>query len=215
MPRRTKIVATLGPASSDPKTLARMIDGRARRRAHEFLARHRRRAPQARRAGARARAQGGPHRRRAGGPAGTEDPHRALPRRQDHARRRREVRARRRVQARRSSTRSGSITRTCPTTCARATRCCSTTGASCSASPRSRARASPPWSSRAAPLSNNKGINRKGGGLTAPALTEKDMQDIKTAAAAQGGFSRASRSRARATTSTGRAISCTRPAGER
>ncbi|BCL77303.1 pyruvate kinase [Jeongeupia sp. HS-3] len=32
-------------------------------------------------------------------------------------------------------------------------------------------------------LSNNKGINRKGGGLTAPALTAKDMEDIKTAAA--------------------------------
>ena len=31
-------------------------------------------------------------------------------------------------------------------------------------------------------LSNNKGINRKGGGLTAPALTEKDKADIKTAA---------------------------------
>lgn len=31
-------------------------------------------------------------------------------------------------------------------------------------------------------LSNNKGINRKGGGLTAPALTDKDMEDIKTAA---------------------------------
>jgi len=31
-------------------------------------------------------------------------------------------------------------------------------------------------------LSNNKGINRKGGGLSAPALTEKDMEDIKTAA---------------------------------
>jgi pyruvate kinase len=30
-------------------------------------------------------------------------------------------------------------------------------------------------------LSNNKGINRKGGGLTAPALTAKDMEDIKTA----------------------------------
>lgn len=30
-------------------------------------------------------------------------------------------------------------------------------------------------------LSNNKGINRQGGGLTAPALTEKDMADIKTA----------------------------------
>lgn len=34
----------------------------------------------------------------------------------------------------------------------------------------------------AGPLSNNKGINRKGGGLTAPALTEKDKQDILTAA---------------------------------
>src|SRR5690554_1777956 len=31
-------------------------------------------------------------------------------------------------------------------------------------------------------LSNNKGINRQGGGLTAPALTEKDFADIKTAA---------------------------------
>jgi pyruvate kinase len=31
-------------------------------------------------------------------------------------------------------------------------------------------------------LSNNKGINRKGGGLSAAALTEKDMEDIKTAA---------------------------------
>ena len=31
-------------------------------------------------------------------------------------------------------------------------------------------------------LSNNKGINRQGGGLTAPALTAKDMNDIKTAA---------------------------------
>ncbi|MBL8440540.1 MAG: pyruvate kinase, partial [Betaproteobacteria bacterium] len=30
--------------------------------------------------------------------------------------------------------------------------------------------------------SNNKGINRQGGGLTAPALTSKDRQDIRTAA---------------------------------
>jgi pyruvate kinase len=34
-------------------------------------------------------------------------------------------------------------------------------------------------------LSNNKGINKKGGGLTAPALTAKDMEDIKTAASFQ------------------------------
>ena len=32
-------------------------------------------------------------------------------------------------------------------------------------------------------LSNNKGINKRGGGLSAPALTAKDMDDIKTAAA--------------------------------
>jgi pyruvate kinase len=35
---------------------------------------------------------------------------------------------------------------------------------------------------RGGALSNNKGINRKGGGLTAPALTDKDKEDIKTAA---------------------------------
>ena len=38
------------------------------------------------------------------------------------------------------------------------------------------------------PLSNNKGINRKGGGLTAPALTEKDKQDIRTAAQLKADF---------------------------
>ena len=37
-------------------------------------------------------------------------------------------------------------------------------------------------------LSNNKGINRKGGGLTAPPLTPKDMDDIKTAAALKADF---------------------------
>jgi pyruvate kinase len=37
-------------------------------------------------------------------------------------------------------------------------------------------------------LSNNKGINRKGGGLTAPALTDKDMQDIVTAARLKADF---------------------------
>src|SRR5258706_10291366 len=34
-------------------------------------------------------------------------------------------------------------------------------------------------------LSNNKGINRQGGGLTAPALTPKDIEDIRTAAELQ------------------------------
>jgi pyruvate kinase len=37
-------------------------------------------------------------------------------------------------------------------------------------------------------LSNNKGINRQGGGLTAPALTAKDMEDIKTATKIQADY---------------------------
>ena len=34
-------------------------------------------------------------------------------------------------------------------------------------------------------LSNNKGINRRGGGLSAGALTDKDREDLKAAAAMQ------------------------------
>src|SRR5713101_4042811 len=37
-------------------------------------------------------------------------------------------------------------------------------------------------------LSNNKGINRQGGGLTAAALTSKDMEDIRTAVKIQADF---------------------------
>jgi pyruvate kinase len=37
-------------------------------------------------------------------------------------------------------------------------------------------------------LSNNKGINRQGGGLTAPALTGKDMEDIRTAVKIQADY---------------------------
>ncbi|HTO43146.1 MAG TPA: pyruvate kinase [Burkholderiales bacterium] len=37
-------------------------------------------------------------------------------------------------------------------------------------------------------LTNNKGINRQGGGLTAPALTAKDMEDIRVAAQLKADF---------------------------
>jgi len=37
-------------------------------------------------------------------------------------------------------------------------------------------------------ISNNKGINRQGGGLTAPALTAKDMEDIRTATRMKADF---------------------------
>jgi pyruvate kinase len=39
-----------------------------------------------------------------------------------------------------------------------------------------------------AQLSDNKGINRQGGGLTAPALTPKDIEDIRTAAKLQADY---------------------------
>ena len=37
-------------------------------------------------------------------------------------------------------------------------------------------------------LSNNKGINRQGGGLSADALTEKDLEDIKTAVSIEADY---------------------------
>ena len=45
-----------------------------------------------------------------------------------------------------------------------------------------------PSSSVGGELSNNKGINKQGGGLTAPALTAKDMEDIKTAMSFQADY---------------------------
>ncbi|MES9843355.1 MAG: pyruvate kinase [Candidatus Sedimenticola sp. PURPLELP] len=38
------------------------------------------------------------------------------------------------------------------------------------------------------PLSNNKGINKQGGGLSAPALTDKDREDIKFAASIEADY---------------------------
>jgi pyruvate kinase len=63
-------------------------------------------------------------------------------------------------------------------------------------------------------LSNNKGINRQGGGLTAPALTPKDIDDIRTAAKMKVDYVAVSFRRA-APTCTWRASCCARPAGTR
>jgi pyruvate kinase len=62
-----------------------------------------------------------------------------------------------------------------------ATRCCSMTGAWCSPWSVSRAGDSHPRGVGGV-LSNNKGINRQGGGLSAPAITDKDREDIRLAA---------------------------------
>jgi pyruvate kinase len=60
-------------------------------------------------------------------------------------------------------------------------------------------------------LSNNKGINKAGGGLTAPALTAKDMDDIKVAMSFQCEYLAVSFRRARPTWRW-RASSATSPA---
>ena len=78
---------------------------------------------------------------------------------------------------------SASPTRNCPPMCSPATFCCSTTGRSAC---RCRAIDGPRIKTRVlvgGELGNNKGINRQGGGLSAGALTDKDREDIRIAAA--------------------------------
>ena len=91
--RRTKIVATLGPATDDPAVL----DGHGARRrgcgAPEFLAWRGCRSCAPRRTGARGGAPDRPLRGRARRSAGPEDPHRPLCGRQGRAGRRRRIHA--------------------------------------------------------------------------------------------------------------------------
>ena len=61
-------------------------------------------------------------------------------------------------------------------------------------------------------LGNNKGINRQGGGLSAGALTDKDREDIRTAAEAQGRSTSGYPSRAMPRTWMRRACCCAMPA---
>ena len=56
------------------------------------------------------------------------------------------------------------------------------------------------------PLSNNKGINRQGGGLSAPALTLKDQEDIRTAVALEADYIAVSFPRCGADIETARAL---------
>ena len=158
--------------------------------------------------------QGRPRGRRARRSAGPEDPHRQVrPRASITLNAGRQVRARRRARAGRRRTASGSITRTCRTTCTPAIRCCSTTGGIVLGVDRGRRLAHQHARRAGRRAVNNKGINRKGGGLTAPALTDKDMRGHQDRGAAQGGLSGGVVSRARAPTSTGRASSCTQAGG--
>ena len=77
----------------------------------------------------------------------------------------------------RTTSRRPGLQSRCRATSRPATCCCSTTADRAGRS-RPWRRTGPPPCGRGGELSNNKGINKQGGGLTAPALTAKDMEDI-------------------------------------
>ncbi len=208
MQRATKIVATLGPASA--------VAGRARRAcsppASTSCASISRTAPPpttsgARAHGARGRAQAlgrevaimadlqGPKIRVGKFADGKVDARRpgqtVHPRRRVRARRRRARRPRLQGAAARRRARRDPAARRRPDPAARRIG--------------RRAARSSRASSVGGVLSNNKGINRQGGGLTAPALTAKDMDDIKTAVAIAGRLPRGVVSRRTRKTCTWRA----------
>jgi hypothetical protein len=135
MQRSTKIVATLGPASPGPRSAPEDVLRRRERRADELLpwqgGRPHRAAQPGARDGARTRPRGRDH----GRPAGPEDPHRQV-RDGNRSSSRRATRSSSTPNARagRPGTRRPRLQGTARRREARATSCCSTTGASCSTS---------------------------------------------------------------------------------
>ena len=185
-PRATKIVATLGPASSTAEVLERMIragvDVMRLNFSHGTAQDHIDRATLIREVAAKvgkevaimADLQGPKIRvgKIEGGRTTLEPGGQARPRRGTD-------RARQRAGA------SASTTRNCRATSGPAT-CCSSTTACCVLTVDGvRGEEVHTTVVVGGELSNNKGINKAGGGLTAPALTAKDMEDIKTAMAFQ------------------------------
>ena len=189
--RSTKIVATLGPASSEPDVLERMLARRRRRGAPQFLARHGRRPPRARRRCARnCAARSGARRASWRTCRGRRSASASSRTGKVDARARRKRSSSTPSASSATASASASTTRSCRRTSSPGAVLLLDDGRSCSTSTTSRQRMCTRGARTAAMLSNNKGINRQGGGLTAPALTAKDMDDIRTAAQDQGGLPR-------------------------
>ena len=182
--RRTKIVATLGPATDDPSVIAGMVAGRARCGAHQFLARHARIAAPPRRDGARGRARR---------PAATSacwpiwpDPRSAsrvfARARCSWPRAPRSRSIRRSIPRPAPQTRSAAPTRTCPPTCTPGDTLLLSDGQIVLEVEKVVGTRIACVVRSGGELSNRKGVNRQGGGISAPALTEKDLDDIRLAA---------------------------------
>ena len=183
--RRTKIVATAGPATDDPEVLIEMVRAGRRRGAPQRLARHardlQRGASRLVREAARAsRALRG----HAARPRRPEDPHRGFREGPRPAGRGRPVRARHRARSQGGHVDRGG----CRLQGSAARRGGRGHAAAVRRADRARRRArSTARASRRAvrvggELSDRKGLNRQGGGISAPALSDKDREDIRFAA---------------------------------
>ena len=188
MSRATKIVATLGPASSSPEVLERMIragvDVVRLNFSHGTAAGpHRPRNAGAR--GGRARRQGGGHH---GRPAGAEDPRRQVRGRQGAARGRRPFVLDAGTTALGNGERVGLDYKELPRDVKPGDTLLLNDGLIVLKVDAVHGEEVHTTVVVGGELSNNKGINKEGGGLTAPALTAKDMEDIKTAMSFQCDF---------------------------
>ncbi len=181
MHRATKIVATIGPASSTPEILLQMIQAGADvvrlNFSHGTADDHRQRAEFVREAARPSGPRGRPH----GGPARPEDPGRQIRKRQGHARLRRAVHPRRRLRSSATEERAGLDYKDLPRDLKPGDVLLLNDGLIVLNVQRVLGNEIHTIVKIGGDLSNNKGINRQGGGLTAPALTAKDMEDIRTA----------------------------------
>ena len=190
--RRTKIVATLGPAWDQPAQMAALLDAGRQRRPHQRVARHAgdpRPLDRAAARGASTRAARGAARscstcRGPGsGSATLPAPLRLEPGPAGRLRARGRGRGRRDphdLRRSRAAT-SGSAPGSCSTTA-----CCSleVTG-------RPRRTGWTRWCTTAASSRPHKGMNLPGIEVSAPALTEKDLEDVRAGRGAGGGLHRA------------------------
>ena len=183
--RRTKIVATAGPATDNLEVLTDMmragVDVVRINASHGTVEDRRRHLGLVRAAAQRAD--------RCIGVlldlGGAEDPHRMFPRRAGCSSRTGRYSPSTPTSTRRPApTRSSaSPIRICRRTSPPAIRCCSMTARSSSTSNASALRTIETRVRAGGELSDRKGLNRQGGGISAPAISERDREDIRFAAA--------------------------------